>query len=185
VNHLPGLLRDIKDSELELIHSWRNSSEVKKYMYNRHDITLKEHMTWWENIKQRRDVKQLVFEYDSSPVAVVGFSQIDELNYNAVWAFYLKPDAPRGLGSLLELHAIKYAFSNFNLHKLKCEVISMNSSVIKLHMKFGFCEEGCFRDEHFYDDDFVDVYRLGLLKSEWEEKQPEIENRIKKVWSKK
>ena len=43
-----GMLRPIKDSELELMLSWRNAPAVRENMYTTHEISLAEHAAWWE-----------------------------------------------------------------------------------------------------------------------------------------
>ncbi|WP_157760461.1 UDP-2,4-diacetamido-2,4,6-trideoxy-beta-L-altropyranose hydrolase [Thiomicrorhabdus arctica] len=174
--------RKMNDSDLDTVREWREREEVKKFMYTRHAITKDEHQCWWESIRDRCDILQMIVELDSIPIGVVSFSQIDLINSNAVWAFYLGPNSPRGIGSLIEFYAIKYAFEVLNLHKLKCEVLGINQSVIKLHKKFGFIEEGIFREEHLYDNVFIDVYRLGLLQNDWLSISETLENRMLKIW---
>jgi RimJ/RimL family protein N-acetyltransferase len=46
-------------------------------------------------------------------------------------------------------------------------VLAFNVTVIRLHNKFGFVEEGIFRDHHKGPKGFEDVHRLGLLQTEW------------------
>lgn len=67
----------------------------------------------------------------------------------------------------MEYLALECAFNSLGLHKLCCEVLAFNLPVIKLHKKFGFIIEGILRDQHKIDDDFVDVYKIGILASEW------------------
>lgn len=136
-------------------------------MYTRHEITIEEHMTWWEKTRQRRDQQYRMFEFAGKPEGIVAFTGIDEDNKNSSWAFYTAPDAPRGTGLRMEFLALEYAFSQLMLHKLFCEVLAFNAPVIKLHQKFGFKVEGIFREHHMVDGTFIDVYRLGMFKSEW------------------
>ena len=69
----------------------------------------------------------------------------------------------------MELLALDYAFNELGLHKLSCEVLAFNTPVIKLHEKFGFKVEGILRDQYHREGTFIDIYRLGLLASEWTE----------------
>jgi len=68
----------------------------------------------------------------------------------------------------MEILALDYAFNELGLHKLCCEVLAFNTPVVKLHEKFGFKVEGILRDQYHRDGQFIDIYRLGLLASEWE-----------------
>lgn len=78
----------------------------------------------------------------------------------------------------MEFLALEYAFTQLALHKLHCEVLAFNAPVIRLHQKFGFQVEGVFREHHRIENDFVDVYRLGLLVHEWETKRSDMEEKL-------
>ena len=67
----------------------------------------------------------------------------------------------------MEILAIEHAFATLGLHKLYCEVLAFNEPVIALHRKFGFQVEGIFREQHRKDGEYVDIFRLGLLRDEW------------------
>ena len=67
----------------------------------------------------------------------------------------------------MEFLALEHAFRELKLHKLYCEVLAFNTPVIKLHQKFGFNIEGIFKQQQKVDEDFVDIYRLGIFASDW------------------
>jgi len=163
-----GLLREIKTSELELIRGWRNRDDVRLNMYGRHEITKPEHHAWWESLKSSKDKKYFIYEsMDGNAVAVVYFTQINRKDKNAFWGFYLGDCAAKGVGAFVEYVAVDYAFNVLGLHKLNCEVLAFNIPVLKMHAKFGFENEGVFREQHLYDDSYIDICRLGILKSDW------------------
>jgi pseudaminic acid biosynthesis N-acetyl transferase len=174
-----GTLRSIRDDELELMLSWRNAPSVRANMYTRHVITIDEHRAWWERTRQRDDQRYFMYENAGTPLGIVCFNAIDTVNQHGFWAFYASPDAPRGTGVCMEFLALNYAFEVLKLHKLSCEVLAFNAAVIKLHQKFGFTVEGIFRAHHKVDEQFVDVYRLGILASEWDEVCPRLKAKFK------
>ena len=180
MNYL-GQFRPICDDELELIRAWRNAPAVRENMYTRHEISVEEHLAWWKKVQQSNTQKYFMYDIDDTPLGVVGFMNIDLLNRNAFWAFYASPDAKKGVGTKMEFLAIDYAFESLNLHKLSCEVLAFNTSVIKLHKKFGFSVEGILRDQHKKDDEFCDVYQLGLLNSEWCEQRPNMKHKLERL----
>lgn len=173
-----GKLRFIADDELELMRSWRNAPSVRANMYTRHEISAEEHRAWWCRISQTHNHRYFIYESAGTPSGIVGFNDIDDVNGNSAWAFYAAPDAPKGTGTRMELLALEHAFYELKLHKLYCEVLAFNSQVIKLHQKFGFQIEGIFRQQHLGDDGFVDIYRLGLLATEWSDKRGEMTEKI-------
>ncbi len=162
-----GLLRNIQKSEVELMLSWRNHPSVKMNMYNQHEITLEEHLKWWEKTAVSEYDQYFMYELAGVPTGIVGFNNINKNNKNSAWAFYASSTAAKGSGAKIEFLALEYAFNTLNLHKLFCEVLAFNAPVIKMHKKFGFVEEGIFREQYCIDDQFIDIYRLGILKNEW------------------
>jgi len=153
-----GCLRKIFDSELELMLSWRNAPSVRANMYTRHEITLEDHLVWWQAVQEREDQHYFIYESEAGlPSGIVAFTLIDRVHSNSSWAFYAAPDAERGTGSKMEFLALEYAFEKLKLHKLHCEVLAFNQTVIKLHQKFGFSIEGVFRDQHRINDGFEDI----------------------------
>jgi UDP-4-amino-4,6-dideoxy-N-acetyl-beta-L-altrosamine N-acetyltransferase len=166
--HQLGRLREIKDHELSLMFSWRNAPSVRSSMYTRHEISQSEHELWWSKVNDASDQIYLMYEFRGEPLGIVAFNHIDSLSGNSGWAFYASPDAQRGVGARMEFLALSYCFEDLGLHKLYCEVLEFNESVINLHKKFGFKIEGILREHHFYEDRYLDIYCLALLASEWE-----------------
>lgn len=169
-----GDLRAIRDCELELMLSWRNAPSVRANMYTRHEISLAEHLSWWERTARREDQEYFMYEKDGAGMGIVAFTEIDRANANCCWAFYAAPDAARGTGSRMEYLALQRVFGALGLHKLYCEVLAFNAPVIALHQKFGFQIEGRFRDQHKVDGEYIDIVRLGLLAEEWASKHDEM-----------
>ncbi|MBM3106681.1 UDP-4-amino-4,6-dideoxy-N-acetyl-beta-L-altrosamine N-acetyltransferase [Pseudomonas sp. V1] len=162
-----GRLRGIADDELAEMLAWRNAPEVRSNMYTRHEISLAEHLSWWDRVKVSDAHKYFMYEYKGIPSGVVGFVGVDKVHRSSSWAFYAAPKSVKGTGSRMEFLALDYAFDELDLNKLYCEVLAFNSSVVKLHQKFGFQVEGVLREQHLVESEFVDVYRLGILQREW------------------
>ncbi len=158
--------------------SWRNAPAVRMNMYTRHEIPLSEHMAWWAKAQNNDCQKYFMYEFRGISSGIVGFSEIDKVNNNACWAFYAAPEAPKGTGSRIEYLALDYAFTKLKVHKLYCEVLAFNNPVIKLHRKFGFKEEGVFREQHIIDEGYVDIYRLGILAEEWMANMEQMREKI-------
>lgn len=173
-----GILRAVRDNDLELMLSWRNNPAVREKMYTRHEISLSEHRDWWARTKERDDLEYRIYEQLGVPLGVVALTDIDFVNSNCCWAFYADPEAPRGTGSRMEYLALERAFDGLHLKKLYCEVLDFNAAVIKLHQKFGFLIEGTLRKQHKYLDKYIDVIRLGLLESEWNNIRAEVLKRL-------
>lgn len=175
---LLGRLRTIQQNELKLMLSWRNAPAVRANMYTRHEISLQEHLEWWERIRTRADQQYFIYEHQGRPLGIVAFNGLDDTNQNSTWAFYASPEAPKGTGSKMEYLALEHAFNQILLHKLCCEVLAFNTPVIRLHEKFGFKVEGVLREQHKTGDAFIDVHRLGLLSSEWATRRDDMRQKL-------
>lgn len=175
-------LQLMKEEDLQLVLSWRNSPEVRKNMYTKHEITWSEHVAWFNLIKiNPKSLWYMYLDIKNKPQGVIYFTQYDGQHRNAFWGFYSASDAPTGTGIRMEYTALNHAFSQLNLHKLNCEVIESNIKVINMHKKVGFHEEGIFREFHFNGIAFENVIRMGLIKSEWEKNRQRLFNRIEHI----
>ncbi|MBT4944960.1 MAG: UDP-4-amino-4,6-dideoxy-N-acetyl-beta-L-altrosamine N-acetyltransferase [Candidatus Marinimicrobia bacterium] len=175
-------LRKLTEDDLSLILVWRNAPEVRKSMYTTQEISEADHRTWFSRTKHDPQTRWYLHQNENDkPDGVVYFTQYRPENQSSFWDFYAAPDAPAGTGTKLGLDALDKAFYELNLHKLNAEVLSTNECSLLFHEKLGFNREGIFRDYHFDGEGFVDVIRLGILKSEWVKKRSEIKNRIAKL----
>lgn len=163
----------------------RNQASVRSSMYTEHEIGLNEHLGWINRLKS--DKKQIVYAVlneEQRPIGVVSVNAIDELHKKSDWAFYLDENERGGLGAALEYNLIEYVFESLKLEKLNCEVIETNESVVRLHKKFGFLEEGFRRENIEKNGERIGVYFLGLTKSDWLSNKAEIFKRYESVVSK-
>jgi hypothetical protein len=60
--------------------------------------------------------------------------------------------------------------------------LAFNKAVIKLHKKFGFQEEGYFRQHIKKDDQFLDVVALAILREEWRVRRSKMEDRLGRLF---
>ena len=83
--------------------------------------------------------------------------------------FLVVPAIMLGSG-MATIHAVGSSLVSvgaFGLTKLWCEVLASNESVWKLHERFGFRQEACFREHVVKHGRPQDVLGLGLLKADW------------------
>ena len=163
----------------------RNEEEVRKWMYTDHLIKLNEHLGWINHLK--KDNRQIVFvaiDENKEPLGVVSLNAIDRTHKKADWAYYLTKTARGGLGSAIEYAFIDFVFNKLDIDKLNCEVIEGNDTVVKLHKKFLFKDEG-FRESNIYkNNERIGVHFLGLTKERWNSGKEDVMNKYNKVLNK-
>ena len=168
-------LRPLQESDLEMVLSWRNSERVRANMYTDHIISLEEHQTWVKKIKDEPTVDYLICEFQNHPIGLVNFTNIDKNNNKCYWGFYLGETAtPLGGGVAMEFLSLEYAFEILNIRKLCCEVFYFNEQVVKLHKKFSFQEEGCFKKHIYKNLEYQDVICLALFQEDWLQNKNDI-----------
>lgn len=156
----------MKESDLELVLSWRNQPEVRRYMFMKQEISMDEHTRWYARASLEPERHLLVFEINEVPL---GFINIHTIATGGIadWGFYAAPDAPKGTGRLLGQTALRYAFEQVTLHKVCGQVLAFNERSIRFHLNLGFQREGVLKKQHFDGQSYYDVVCFGLLASEW------------------
>lgn len=152
--------------DLDDVLEWRNSEEVRRYMYTKHKISKNEHQTWYD--KKRKDLNSTLLIYECNDVPS-GFASIvsDVKNIIGRWGFFMNPTEPRLGGIKLGETVLEYAFHELRLHKLCGEVIEYNERSLRFHEKLGFTEEGRLRQQFFDGEQYHDIVCFGMIVSEW------------------
>ena len=174
------VLRDIRESDLELIRKWRSSDEVNKFMYTNANPSKEQQIRWFHQIQKDETCKYWMIEFEGTPLGVANLLNINKTFDSCEWAFYLGDTSIRGqgIGSKVEFQVIEYVFNMLGLNKLKCEVIDFNSKVIQMHENFGFRREAFFRDHFLKNGTHHDVVGLSLLKRDWDKIKKSMDEKI-------
>jgi RimJ/RimL family protein N-acetyltransferase len=82
-------LRNLQETDLEKVLTWRNSERVRINMYTNHIITWEEHLAWFQKIQKKENVIYLIFEFLSRPIGLICFTDLDRRNNKALGGFEL------------------------------------------------------------------------------------------------
>ncbi len=175
-------LRDIQSEDKEKILKWRNLPEVAKYMYTDHYVTPEEHDRWFQRIINDPSCCYWIIVCDGVDVGLVNVYDLDQQNQRCYWAFYVADPNVRGkgVGSFVEYSVLHYVFDELGLNKLCCEVLDFNEAVVNMHKRFGFQQEGLYREHIIKGGQAFDVVALAMLRNEWESRKPQIEERLRR-----
>lgn len=164
---MAGQLRPMNENDLELVLSWRNHPDIRRFMYTTHEIPLAEHRRWFAEAKGKAGTYLRVYELDGKPIGFVNVS-LTRFPHVADWGFYVAPHASKGTGRLLGEAALAFIFQVLGLHKLCGQALAFNEASIEFHNKLGFAEEGRLRDQYFDGEQYHEVVCFGLLANEWQ-----------------
>jgi len=158
-------LRLMTASDLENVLKLRNHPEVRRYMLTQHEISIEEHTLWFDRASHNKSIRLLIFEVDK---VCMGFVQLKKTCDSGVanWGFYLKPDAPKGIGRKLGNATLTRAFEEENFHKICGQTLADNQRSINFHKSLGFSQEYILH-QHFVGKKYHDLICFGLLKSKW------------------
>jgi len=173
---------DLDEPHQKKVLDLRNSESIRKYMFTNRLISLDEHFAWIDRLKT--DTSNYVFTifYKDSVVGSVALNKIDEKNSSAYWSFYMDEKYRRiGLAAVVEYEFLNYTFFKMGIEKLNSEVLGNNDSVVNLHKKYGFQEEGVLRENIMRDGERIGVHLIGILKREWESARPEVQKIISAI----
>lgn len=164
--------------EKELLLKWRNKDHIRLNMYNSDIINKKEHYEWLSKIIND-NTKRYFINYDIFNKIPIGLSYIFNINYylnNCEWGFYIGEENYLGKGHAIEMEylILNHVFEKLSLHRLSCAVLDFNEKVISFHKRFGFIEEGRFREYLFRDGRWVDSILLSIIDREYDIKKNEI-----------
>lgn len=119
-------------NEKKEVLKWRNHPEIRKWMYNKEEIPLKNHLEFIESLKN--DKSRLYFKVDN-----IGIINYKITNNIAEIGLHKNPEK-KGVGKILMQKLIDYGFNELNLKKLILYVFENNETAINLYKNFGFIE---------------------------------------------
>lgn len=127
---------DLPLEEKKMILEWRNHPEIRKWMYNQDEITLKEHLNFIESLKRRKDQLYFLVKKENEFIGVIDFTHLLE-NKSVHMGIYSNPDT-KGNGKILLYEIIQYAFKTLNVKKIYSELFEENKRAYNLYKKFNF-----------------------------------------------
>lgn len=159
-------IRPMESDDLEMVLTWRNHPEIRRYMLSQHVITFDEHRDWFERVSNDETKRLLIVQ--EGPLAL-GFVQFFGVASRAIadWGFYAAPEAAKGSGAKLGAVALTFAFQELQLHKVCGQALGFNEASKRFHRSLGFREEGRLREQHLIGGAYHDLICFGLLSNEW------------------
>lgn len=160
--------RPMEEKDLKEVLEIRNREKIRNSMYHNHIISWREHYEWFKKTKQMNNVVNLVFLFKDNIIGVVNINDIDFTNGTSTWSIYRDDrNNVKGIGVEIGKEAVCYIFNKLKLRKIWVEVLGNNEVSIKFHKKLGFQVEGVFRKQVLRNNQFIDVFRLGLFQEDF------------------
>lgn len=102
----------------------------------------------------------------------IAIQDIDRNNRNANLRIAIgdREHQGQGYGREALLLMLDYGFGILNLHRIELEVFTYNSRAVHVYESIGFVREGVQRQALFYNHEYHDVIKMGMLENEYRER---------------
>ena len=130
---------------------------------------------WCETVSERDGRIDLAVTAGGSDeyLGVIVLSEIDELRGSAALRLSMRPGSRgRGYGGEAIGLVLGLAFDGLGLHRIGCDVLSINSRALGVYKSLGFTVEGRLRDAYRDGKGYCDAIVLGLLEDEFRNPSP-------------
>ncbi|MCZ8531802.1 UDP-4-amino-4,6-dideoxy-N-acetyl-beta-L-altrosamine N-acetyltransferase [Psychrobacillus psychrodurans] len=159
----------IKEEHLQRILEWRTSEQITRFMYTDIEYNLENQTKWLEAIRQDANGRYFLMEYKNELVGYISITNIDWKHKHGHWNFYIGDSNYAMLAGFLGPYIYNYAFNEFGLEKLIGEVMDINESVRRLHVKQGARVVGVYEHHILKNGVWHDVYVFEMTKKSWKE----------------
>lgn len=164
-----GNIVPFEPDDLFELKKWLINEEVHKNLYVLyHPMAISELRHWYEMEKSNGTH---IFKNTDRKEQMTGMGLIHYIhtkNRCAELSLIINPDFfGKGYGRNMTTYLISYSFNILNLHKVFLHTTEFNKRMISLVKSLKFSPEGIFRKELYYSGKYYDIYRFGLLDTEY------------------
>ena len=162
-------LRTVEREDLEFCQQTLNDPDVRHGLALVEPLTSDDEAQWYESrVVESDDVHLLVCD-DGERVGTAGLNDVNGGSGTAELGYWIAPDYHgNGYATAAARLFVEYAFAERRLHKVYANAFAFNEGSQRVLEKVGFEREGVHREQAFIDGEHVDVYRYGLLATEWD-----------------
>lgn len=123
--------------EKKMVLEWRNTENIRKWMYNKDEIDLESHLKFIDGLNNREDKYYwLVKNSQDESIGVVNVTDIDRVADRAELGLYMKPDSTL-MGYFFVRECYYFYFNVLEFKNLYCSVDCNNRSAMLLDQFFG------------------------------------------------
>lgn len=159
---------NIEEKHLQKILEWRTTEEITRFMYTDIEYNLDNQKKWFKKIQEDENGRYWLIEYKSEIIGFVSITDIEWVHKRGTWNFYIGNMKYAMLAGFLGAYVYNYAFLELGLEKLSGEVMDINESVKKIHIKQGAREVGVLEHHIYKNGTWHDVFLFEMTKRNWE-----------------
>ena len=168
------VLRELKDSDLDEVFEMRSNPDLMKFI-PRPICKLKEeallHIHKIQKGFAENDSVNWGISYKNNPklIGIIGYVRMQPENYRGEIGYILnKPEHKKGVMREILKPLMHFGFMHLNLNSISAVVDPANQASIYLLQASGFTKEGHFREDCYFDGQFLDSVHYSVLKSDFD-----------------
>ena len=168
----------LSEELLKQILDWRNTFEIRQFMYNTDVISLENHLNFTKTLAQREDCYYWLVTKDNVPYGVFNLTNIDHERRIAELGYYMAPSQMKSGGGLDFVYTIIcFSFEVAKCTKLVGSIDINNTDALLLDEFLGFVlgdtveSDGCCHNRKFIEWELselhyrsITVYRNDIRK---------------------
>jgi diamine N-acetyltransferase len=171
-------LRAIEKEDLARFVNWLNDPEVRRNLQLFQPLSLAQEEEWFKGILQRPMEEQpLVIEIRQTDgwqaIGNVGLFSIRSADRAAEIGIFIGEKSlwDKGSGTEAMRLMLRFGFKELNLNRIFLRVYETNQRGVRSYEKAGFKMEGRLRQDRYMDGQYIDVFLMSVLRSEWKNEE--------------
>ena len=163
------MLRQILTADAPAIFALRCNKEAMQFIDRPMAVSIDDALQYIHKLTASLTTNEgiswgICLKEDAALIGTIGFWRIDKANYRAEIGYMLHPSQYKN-GYMQEAIAttLKYAFATMRLHSVEANINPANEPSKKILEKNNFVQEAFFRENYYYNGQFLDSSIYSLL----------------------
>ncbi len=155
-------IRAFKAKDKKVLQEWLRDEAGRQFLLSR---TTAQTVKIEDFVRDKACIIGMITIDDDNPIGAVAYCDINEQQHRAELRKMIGEPAERAKGYAKEATRlwIQYGVQKLGLKKIYLSTLNTNIRNIKLNEELGFQVEGILRNEVYFDNQFHDVLRMGML----------------------
>jgi len=167
------VLRALSTDDISSWYAWFNSGKVTENINKGVFPNSRESQADYLRAlsKSQTDLQlAITLKEGSELIGVIGIHKIDWLHRRGDISIVIGNEKAWGRGLATEAieMMVRHGFEKLNLHKITAGMWATNEGSRRSFEKNGFVLEGTLKENYFFKTSYVDEYRLGIIRKDWE-----------------
>ncbi|MDD4857474.1 MAG: GNAT family N-acetyltransferase [Candidatus Krumholzibacteria bacterium] len=175
-----ALIRLTEESDAEMIVKWRNQPDSARWLNQWKPLTIKEHLRWFHEARERGDLLLFFEALDGTPSGCASIFDFDHSGTSAEFGRFFSARPGGGSKRTLEACYLLYrmCFDALGFFRLYAQVWTDNDRAWRLYQFMGWVQEGIRRKHFLAPDGYHDVRVIGIFPDEFAAQRKAIEEKL-------